>query len=406
MNLDSADIILLLVSSDFLKSDYCYDIELTRALERHKASSVCVIPIIIRPVDWKDEPFAKLQALPADAIPVTKWTNRDEAFQSIAQGIRRIIEELVQTDPEGLASAPVLGISSPTMLSSAPIAAPITRREIETVPSRPVSGAIELWTKIPFSLDKEQATAKFSSWLNSVWLAPNDFADSAKLAPINAIYVPFFIVNSRASATYQGKRGEKYTVPGEVTKTNERGEKYTVPGEVTKTKWTPKDGEVKHHFEHVAVCGSFYLVPFGKDASILEPAAGMILQPSLSESGDNITVLSPDLDGQSALNKAHSMMEEPLNELAKRDIGGDQQEVLKLTTRFDDDDLKRLLVPAFEGCYLYKGQKYKILINGATGQVAGGHPISRIKQTLSCLVVPVLFLILTLICYFLSVRQH
>ena len=62
-HINSAQIILLLVSADFLSSDYCYDIELSRALERHKAGEATVIPIILRPVDWRGSPFSKLQAL-------------------------------------------------------------------------------------------------------------------------------------------------------------------------------------------------------------------------------------------------------------------------------------------------------------------------------------------------------
>lgn len=93
-HLDTARVILLLISSDFLASDYCYDIELTRAMERHADKEACVIPVILRPVDWKGAPFGKLKALPKDARPVTNWSNRDEAFLDIAKGIRKAIGEL------------------------------------------------------------------------------------------------------------------------------------------------------------------------------------------------------------------------------------------------------------------------------------------------------------------------
>lgn len=91
-HLDSAQIILLLVSPDFLASDYCWDIEVKRAMERHEAGEACVIPIILRPVDyWQEASFGKLQALPTNAKPVTLWENRDEAFRVVAQGIRGAI---------------------------------------------------------------------------------------------------------------------------------------------------------------------------------------------------------------------------------------------------------------------------------------------------------------------------
>ncbi len=93
-HLNTARIILLLVSADFLASDYCYGIEMKRALERHEAGEAIVIPIILRKVDWHTSPFGKLQALPKDGKPVTSWSNRDEAFYNVAEGIRKAIEEL------------------------------------------------------------------------------------------------------------------------------------------------------------------------------------------------------------------------------------------------------------------------------------------------------------------------
>ncbi len=93
-HLNSAQVILLLVSASFLASDYCYDVELKRAMERHEAGEARVIPVILRPVDWHDAPFGKLQALPRNAKPVTRWTDRDEAFADVARGIRAAVESI------------------------------------------------------------------------------------------------------------------------------------------------------------------------------------------------------------------------------------------------------------------------------------------------------------------------
>lgn len=98
-HLNAAHIILLLISPDFLASDYCYDVEMKQALKRHEANAACVIPIILRPVDWRDTPFEKLHALPTNAKAVTNWKNRDDAFLDIAIGIRSVIEEFIGTIP-------------------------------------------------------------------------------------------------------------------------------------------------------------------------------------------------------------------------------------------------------------------------------------------------------------------
>lgn len=95
-NLQSAGIILLLVSADFLSSGYCRDVEIRKAMERHEAGTARVIPVILRPVDgWNSAPFGKLQALPKNAKAVTTWKNRDEAFADVARGIREAAASIV-----------------------------------------------------------------------------------------------------------------------------------------------------------------------------------------------------------------------------------------------------------------------------------------------------------------------
>src|SRR5215212_4213716 len=91
-NLRTADIIFLLVTPDFMASDYVFEREIDRAIERHERGEARVIPIIVRPSDWKWAPFGKLQALPKDARPITTWPNRDEAWLDVVEGLRRAVE--------------------------------------------------------------------------------------------------------------------------------------------------------------------------------------------------------------------------------------------------------------------------------------------------------------------------
>jgi WD40 repeat protein len=87
-HLNTASIILLLISADFVASDYCYGIEMWRAMERHDTNEACVIPILLRPCDRQSTSFGRFQPLPSNGRPVTSWSNRDEAFADIVQGIR------------------------------------------------------------------------------------------------------------------------------------------------------------------------------------------------------------------------------------------------------------------------------------------------------------------------------
>ncbi|WP_437624232.1 toll/interleukin-1 receptor domain-containing protein [Sorangium sp. So ce1151] len=92
-NLEAADIILLLVSSDFIASEYCYNVDMARALERHDAGEAVVIPVILRPCDWHSAPFGKIMATPKDGKPITKWTDIDEAFLDVTLSIKEALQK-------------------------------------------------------------------------------------------------------------------------------------------------------------------------------------------------------------------------------------------------------------------------------------------------------------------------
>jgi TIR domain len=92
-HLDSADIIILLVSPDYLASDFSFE-EAERALERHKTGEARVIPVLLRPVDFMSTPLAELQASPEDRKPISLWENKDKAFLSVVKDIRKTVEEL------------------------------------------------------------------------------------------------------------------------------------------------------------------------------------------------------------------------------------------------------------------------------------------------------------------------
>jgi hypothetical protein len=115
-HLTTAKVILLLISPDFLASDYCYGVEMERALERDANGEARVIPVMLRPVDWKGTPFAHLQFTPTDGKPVTTWSNRDEAFADVARAIRTAIEQLHLHQPslQLTQQSPSLQLPSPT----------------------------------------------------------------------------------------------------------------------------------------------------------------------------------------------------------------------------------------------------------------------------------------------------
>jgi hypothetical protein len=94
-NLEKADIVLLLITRHFLASDYCYETEMQRAVQRHYDGTARVIPIILETCGWKYGAFSQLQVLPKDGKPVTRWDDKAEAFFDVEEGIRRVVDALI-----------------------------------------------------------------------------------------------------------------------------------------------------------------------------------------------------------------------------------------------------------------------------------------------------------------------
>jgi hypothetical protein len=120
--MERANIILLLVSPDFLASRYCYGVEMTRAMERHEQGQARVIPVILRPSQWHEAPFGKLLAVPKDGKPVTKHTDLDDAFLDIVNAIR----DVVRVSSTAIASEQQVSSPSPKPTVQTPMA-PVVR---------------------------------------------------------------------------------------------------------------------------------------------------------------------------------------------------------------------------------------------------------------------------------------
>ena len=97
-HLETADVVLLLLSPHFLASDYCYETEARRAMQRHEEGNAVVIPVILQPCDWLNSPFRKLRATPKDGKPVAKYPNINDAFLEVTQAIRTAATSLGKSD--------------------------------------------------------------------------------------------------------------------------------------------------------------------------------------------------------------------------------------------------------------------------------------------------------------------
>jgi tetratricopeptide (TPR) repeat protein len=119
-HLEQARVILLLISSDFMASDYCYEIEMKRALERHDTGDARVVAVLLRPVLWEESPFSRLNVLPIGARPVTSWPDVDEAFANVAAGIKAVVQELLPRASFGMAAAVPMPETDPSEVRALP----------------------------------------------------------------------------------------------------------------------------------------------------------------------------------------------------------------------------------------------------------------------------------------------
>lgn len=105
-NLEESQIILLLVSAYFLDSNYCCDIEMVRAMEKHRDKSARVIPVILHPCDWQSAPFGGLRATPTDGKAVSMFANQHEAFAIITKDIREAASQFLPRDSPPSSATP------------------------------------------------------------------------------------------------------------------------------------------------------------------------------------------------------------------------------------------------------------------------------------------------------------
>lgn len=89
--LDSYELFLALVSPDFLNSGYCYEKEMKRAIERHEAGELTIVPIVLEPCDWQSSPLKQFKAIPKDGKPISEWTNQNTAFLDVVTELRRLV---------------------------------------------------------------------------------------------------------------------------------------------------------------------------------------------------------------------------------------------------------------------------------------------------------------------------
>lgn len=226
---------------------------------------------------------------------------------------------------------------------------------------------------IPFMLDESEARAEMTSWLGSLWFAPNGLQDYARKGrTMNGVYTPCWTFDADTRSRYRGQRG---TVYYENRSVNRNGKRETV--RVPKVRWHAVSGHVARFFDDVLVVastalpGKFRTALVHWDLTRLEPYRPEYLAGFRSE--------AYTVELREAFGEAREIMDRQILRDIRFDIGGDQQRVDQVETQISDVTFKHILAPVWLAAYKYRGKSYRFVVNGQTGQVIGERPWSAWK---------------------------
>ena len=232
---------------------------------------------------------------------------------------------------------------------------------------------------LPFELDEREARGALTSWLGSLWFAPNGLMDYARKGrKMNGIYVPYWTFDADTRSSYTGQRGDDYYVTRTVVRD---GKKHQV--RQRKTRWSSARGRVQRFFDDVLVLASRSLPKRYTDG--LEPWDLSALEPYKPEYLAGFRAEGYQVELQDGFTEARAFMDRMILRDVKYDIGGDRQRVSNIETQISDVTFKHILLPVWLAAYKYRGRTYRFVVNGRTGRVQGERPYSAWKITIAVL---------------------
>lgn len=243
---------------------------------------------------------------------------------------------------------------------------------------------------LPFNINEQQARESFDRWIGQLWFAPSALKNKAtRDERLLGIYVPYWTYDSHTDSSYQGLRGTIYyeqEVITEVVNGQTRQRVVNVP----KIRWTPVSGKVRQFFDDVLV-GATRSLP-RKILDNIQPwdLDNLVSYNQAYLSGFQSEIYQVDLD--EGFNQARELMEQAIQQAVQRDIGGDQQQITSLDTRYADTTFKHILLPVWSAAFRYQGQTYRFVINGRNGRTQGERPYSIVKIVSLIIIILILML--------------
>ena len=228
---------------------------------------------------------------------------------------------------------------------------------------------------LPFKVERDQAQANLRAWVSSRWFAPNDFKTRGVRGRFSGVYLPYWTFDSATLTHYTGQRGEHYWVTTGTGKNRRR---------TRRTRWHPASGTFRWFFDDVLVVAGMGLPE--KRIVDLEPwplTECVSFNPQLLA---GFFARTYDVPLEAGFVKGKMRMDDALRAEVRSRIGGDEQRIHSINTRYDAITFKHLLLPVWMLGYRYRDRAYQVVVNAGTGEVQGDRPYSWLKIALVTLV--------------------
>ncbi|WP_018549060.1 hypothetical protein [Streptomyces sp. LaPpAH-108] len=226
---------------------------------------------------------------------------------------------------------------------------------------------------LPFGVSRDQARAALAKWTKSRWFAPDELKKVTEAETFRGSYLPHWTYDAQTSTRYTGQRGDYYWVEEEDSEGRTR--------RVRHTNWQPAFGTVDRFFDDVLVPGSGQVPEKELDKLAPWPLAETV--PYQEEYLAGFRTVRYDVEPEAGLESAKARMAPVIRADCKRDIGGNEQRVLSMSTSYRALTYKLVLLPVWFLTYVHAGRTWPVMVNARTGEVIGERPYSATKITLA-----------------------
>lgn len=232
---------------------------------------------------------------------------------------------------------------------------------------------------LPFRLTEEQAHAAMEDWLGNLWFAPSGLTAYARRGrKMRGVYSPFWTFDADTQSAYSGQRGDYYYETVYVTQQID-GRQQRVAQQVRRTRWHHVSGQVARNFDDVLVLAAASLTrKFADGLTPWDLSHLRSYRPDYLAGLESEAYTIPLSDGHAT---ARAEMAGVITNDARRDIGGDEQRVDQIQTRYAAETFKHILLPVWAAAYRYNGKSFRFVVNGQSGRVMGERPWSVWKIT-------------------------